>query len=181
MFEDVKSKLVGGAVVLVLGGTGFAITQTDVVNNFAQETGMTQEEAQKYADDTSNNAASFEVVGDDLIKSGQDGRKAVAEIDCEKYTYEWESAALSCVEGKSQLKVLAQNDIELGECFKALDEDLGAAAKSKIQECINEIDQNNAGYDENPIASKLYGNETIEETKKSNLYNKSVLRTALES
>lgn len=181
MFDDLKSKLVGGAVVLVLGGTGFAITQTDVINNFAKETGMTQEEAQKYADDTSNDAASFSEVGDDFIKSGKDGDKFVAEIDCENYTYEWESADLSCLEGKKQLKTLAKNDTELGECFKALDEDLGASAKSKIQECIDEIDQNNQGYDQNSIAAKLYDSKTIEDTKKSNLYNKSILKTALDS
>ncbi len=180
MFDEIKNKIIGGVVVLVIGGTGFAVSQTDIVSNFAEETGMSQEQAEQYAKDSQDEMESFSKIGDDFINSGNTTISDASTIDCLNYTYEWEDPSLSCNDGKDQLLIIGNGDIELGTCYKTLDTDLGDAAKPKIQECIQEIDENNANYDL-PIASRLIDSSETEEMKKSNLYNKSILRAALES
>lgn len=178
--DDIKSKVIGGAIVLVLGGTGFAVTQGDVVNNFAAETGMSQEQAQQYVEDSKDKLDSFGNIGKELVSSGEDVLSSAKDINCDEYTYEWETASLSCNDGKSQLQYIGSKEVSLGQCYKDLDTDLGSNAKTRINECIRDIDDLNMAYDK-PAASSIFGNDYVSESKTTNLYNKSVLKSALES
>lgn len=178
--DDIKGLIVGGIVVLVIGGTGFAINQADVVQNFAEETGMSEQQAQRYVEDTQGNLESFSVVGQEFIDDGNYLLGEASSIDCINYVYEWEGPGLSCSAGKGQLQAIANSELKLGSCFKALDEDLGNTARSKISECITHIDTLNATYDL-PIAVKLLDSDAVTEIRNTNIYNKSVLRAALEA
>lgn len=178
--EDLKGKLIGGAIVLVLGGTGFAISQTDVINNFASETGMSQEEAKQYADDIQDDLESFTNVGQSFIDDGNSILAEQKDIDCVNYTYDWESADLTCQQGKDHIEVVGNQEITLGECYKKLDQDLGSAAISQTKTCIVDIDKLNTSYNK-PASSAIWGKEFVDESVKSNLYTKSVLKAAVES
>lgn len=179
MLNIIKA-IVGGGVVLVIGGTAFNISQTDVADNFAEETGLSHREAQQYIEDSQGELVSFTVLGEDLIGDGEDVMSESRKIDCTNYEYEWESNFLSCQTGKRQLSTFASDEIQLGNCYKSLEKDLGSAATRKIQECIDNIDALNDSYDEPIVTSILTASERTD-AKQSNLYNKSVLRAALES
>lgn len=174
-----KEKLIGGIVVLVIGGTSFAVRQKDVVNNFAEETGMSQQQAQQYVENSEDNLDSFSVIGKELVKDGNDVIDIASDIDC-RYEYEWETSELSCPEGKSQLNAFGEDELSLGNCYISLDDDLGAQAKPKMSECIAAIDKLNSSL-EMPITDDVLDDAAVTEIKNGNLYNKSVLRAALES
>lgn len=178
MLDDIKGKIIGGVIVLVIGGTGFAVSQTDVINNFAKETGMSQEQAQQYADSIKNDLDSFSNIGKELVGTGGTLVDESSKIDCDNYTYEWETPSLSCADGKSQMQKIGQDEQKLGECYKALDTDLGAGAKPKMQECINDLDTNSKNLSL-PMNKWLLDDKAIEEMAKTNAYNKSILQTAL--
>lgn len=180
MFEEFKDKIIGGAVVLLIGGTGFAVSQTDVVNNFANETGMSQAEAEQYSKDAQKDLASFAEIGQDFIDMGNTDTAEAAKIDCANYSYDWESASIDCATGKSQLQTIGDHEVKLGDCYKALDTNLESAAKSKMRECMADIDTVNSDY-ELPISVALMKPEDIADLKKTNIYNKSILKTALGS
>lgn len=175
-----KKGIIGGIITLVLGGTGYTVSQTDVVKNFSKETGMSQEQAQQYANNAQKNLVSFSKIGQGLIDDSNTITTTIAGIDCESYTYGWESADLSCPEGKNELQSIGNNEATLGNCYSALDTNLGSAAEAKIKECINDIDTLDSSYDL-PIAIKTLSSAQISDTRNTNLYNKSVLQTALES
>ncbi len=46
-------KVIAGILIIVIGGTAYAVSQNDVVKNFSEETGMTQQEAQQYVENIS--------------------------------------------------------------------------------------------------------------------------------
>lgn len=87
---------------------------------------------------------------------------------------------MRCEEGKGELQTIGNNEITTGNCYSALDTNLGDSTKSKISECINDIDSLVATYDL-PIAVSLISNSQISDSKNANLYNKSVLQAALQS
>ena len=179
--EEIIKKVVGGGIaLLVIGGVGFTISQADVVNNLAEETGMTQEQAQQYVDESQGQLESFAKIGQDTIDSGNEAIRVANSIDCVSYEYEWESASLSCNEGKGQLSRLGNSEVALGECYKTLDTDLGKAARSRIEECIAAIDAVMSSHGA-PIVQFMISDEDLAESKKANAYNKSVLRAALQS
>jgi hypothetical protein len=105
---------------------------------------------------------------------------SASNIDCNNYTYKWETSMLSCQAGKIQAQRVGNDEIKLGNCYKALDTDLGNSTRSKINECIAEIDEVNSDYNL-PIISALLDAKTITDTKNGNVYNKSLLQAALES
>jgi hypothetical protein len=144
-----KRVIIGGIITLVIGGTGYTISQTDVVNNFAKNTGMSQQQAQKYADDAQKNLVSFTKIGKQLTTDGNLVISEQSKIDCINYKYKWESPSLSCDEGSIELQTIGNNEIQLGKCYEALDTNLGTTANSKISECITDIDatgQRNCGF-----------------------------------
>lgn len=178
MFDEVKNKVIGGAAVLLIGGTGFAVSQTDVINNFAKETGMSQEQATDYVNNLKEeDLASFTEIGQEHIDSGKQTLKDAKDTDCVNYEYEWQSSTLSCEEGKAQLTRMGNDETAMGKCYKELDTDLGSTAKNKIEECVDYIDAYTADLGL-AIAKPYFGEDYVKEQKQSNAYNKSILVSA---
>ena len=175
-----KDLVAGGLIVLVLGGTTFAVSQTDIAKNFANETGMSQTEAEKYVEESKDELVSFTEIGTSTLENGRSIMSAAAELDCATYVYDWESPSLSCDTGKTQIYTLGSGEAKLGECYKQLDADLSTEVKNKINECIADIDNSNANH-KLPIVVKMYESSAIDETIKANAFNKSVLKAATES
>lgn len=174
-----KGGIVGGIITLVIGGAVYSVSQADVARNFSKDTGMSQQEAQEYVKNVSeDDLVSYDQLGKDEISMGQKVLSNSNEIDCKQYTYEWESASLSCEEGKSQLKRVGNNEIALGKAYTTLASD--TASKEDISLTILQIDKVNADLSLG-IISKLLDSSTINETRKTNSYNKSLLQTALDS
>lgn len=46
--DGIKKLIAGSILTLVVGGATYTFTQEDLTNNFANETGMTQEQASDY-------------------------------------------------------------------------------------------------------------------------------------
>ncbi len=180
MKEEIIKKIAGGAVVVILGGSAFAVSQSDVIDNFSQESGMSQEQAQEYVDSIQDELATFSEIGVDTKTYGQDTIDVSNSLDCYNYTYEWVTTYLTCEAGKTQLYKIGVGEVSLGDCYSALDSDLGDGAKSKIQECIDYIDQSNMNLNL-PIITSLYTIDEVTNDRNTNNYNKSVLKTALES
>lgn len=174
-----KREIIGGIASIIIGGSAFAISQTEITQNFANETGMTQQEAEQYVKDAQKDLDSFANIGNSLITDAQDIESGISEIDCDSYEYDWETPALSCATGKSQLQTLATAERNLGNCYKSLDADLGDAASQKIRECIAYIDRVNTSYDQ-PMTQVMLESNSVSEIKKTNAYNKSLLQSALE-
>jgi hypothetical protein len=174
-------QIIGGVITLVIGGTVFAVSQSDIVSNFSKNSGMTQEQAQEYINNISeSDLVSFSKIGQDFIDDGNILLDEARDVDCINYTYGWESSLLSCQNGKNQLQKIGNNEIKLGNCYKSLDTDLGDLAKSKIGECILDIDTVNADFNL-AIVAELMDANTITDLKNTNIYNKSILESALES
>ncbi|HNW95775.1 MAG TPA: hypothetical protein PKW57_08675 [Anaerolineaceae bacterium] len=172
-------KVVAGIITVVIGGTAFAISKTDVIKNFSEETGMTQQEAQQYIEAISEEELiSFDQLGEDHITDGQDALNLASEIDCVKYQYEWESDTLSCEEGLAQYIEFGESSIALGESYKVLGSD--SASNADIEAAIRQIDRFNECL-RSEIIVTLMGQANADEVIKSNLYNKALLQTALES
>lgn len=172
-------KITGGIITLIIGGTAFTVSQSDIVQNFADDTGMTQEQAEQYVGSVSEDELfSFDEIGSDLVTEGRGLLKAAAETDCENYDYEWQSASLPCREGKTQLEKLGRDTLALGEAYGKLESD--SASEDDIRETVRLIDQVNADYNLAIIRAALDA-ATIDESKKTNSYNKAVLQAALES
>lgn len=175
-----KRVIVGGIATVIIGGAGFTIKQSDVVNNFAKETGMSHDQAQQYVDKSQNNLQSFSKVGQELTSDGNSILNSSSGIDCVNYTYQWETASLNCAEGKNELETIGNNEITMGNCYDSLSGNLGRAAATQISECIDDIDTLNSSYDL-PVAGYFINSSQVTDIKNANLYNKSVLQAALKS
>lgn len=175
-----KKTIIGGIITLVIGGTTYSISQSSVVNNFAKNTGMTQEQAQKYVKDSQNNLESFSKVGQEFTSDGKDILNQSKQIDCTNYTYGWVSDSLTCQDGLSQLQNIGNDEITLGSCLASLDSNLGNNSSSTISECINDIDSVDSSYKQ-PIAQQIINPSQTSQLENTNLYNKSVLQAALQS
>lgn len=174
-------QIVGGVITLAIGGTVYTVSQTDVTNNFSKNTDLTQQQAQQYINNIpKSDITSFTNAGQELIDDGNSIQNTQSQIDCDNYTYDWESPTLTCLDGKSQLQSISNDEITLGNCYQALDTNLGDSATSKISECISDIDTDNAAY-KLPIAATLLDNKILMDLTNTNNYNKSVLQAALQS
>lgn len=176
---SIKELAVGGVITLVIGGSAYTVNKTDVATNFAEDTGMTQQQAENYVNQVSDeDLVPYDELGDDYVKDGQDILEAASEIDCINYEYDWESPSLSCTNGKSQLERIGNTEISLGQAFIRLASD--AASESDISTAIAMLDKLNRDI-ESPIIDALYDQATISEIKNNNSYNKALLKTALQS
>jgi len=174
-------QIVGGVITLAIGGTVYTVSQQDVTNNFSKNTGLTQQQAQQYINNIpQSDITSFTKAGQELINDGNSIQNIQSQIDCDNYTYNWETLTLTCADGKSQLQSISNDEIILGNCYQALDTNLGDSAISKINECISDIDTDNAAYNL-PIAAALLDSKTLTDLTNTNNYNKSVLQAALQS
>ncbi|MDD3923153.1 MAG: hypothetical protein PHY39_06470 [Endomicrobiaceae bacterium] len=167
------------AVTLLIGGTIFTVSQVDIVQNFAEDTGLTQEQAEQYINEIpEDELISFDELGDELIGEGQIWIDAASDIDCINYEYEWESNMLSCSAGKSQIGKLGKDYRSLGQVYLKLGSD--SASKDDISKAINLIEQLVSDY-KLEVVSTMFSLEEIDEMNKTILYNKAVLKAALES
>lgn len=173
---DTITKIV---ITILIGGVAYTVSQGDIIQNFAEDTGLTQKQAEQYINEIpEEELASWEQIGSELINESQVILDLAYEIDCVDYEYEWESAALSCFEGKTQLNKLARDNSSLGRAYIKLS--LDSASEDDIAKTIKLIDQLNSDY-QFEIVSVLLDWSTIDEIKKTNSYNKAVLKAALES
>lgn len=174
-------QIIGGVVVLVIGGSTYAVSQTDVVNNFSKNSGMTQQQAQQYVNSIpKSDMASFSVIGKQLASDGNSILTEANGMDCVNYSYKWESPSLSCNDGQTQLQKVGNDEITLGNCLESLDSNLGSSGKNKISECISDIDTSVTDYDL-PIVPLGLDSNTITDSRNTDIYNKSVLEAALKA
>jgi len=168
-----------GIITLVIGGTIFTFSQTDLVKNFSKETGLSQKEAQQYVENvTEDDLAPYDKVGSEFISDGQDILNSSRDIDCVNYSYEWETSSLSCEKGKSQLVKLGNDEVALGKAYTVLASE--SASKEDMSSVINLIDKINADLSLG-IVSYILDSQTIDEIRKTNSFNKAMLQSALES
>lgn len=174
-------QIIGGVIVLVIGGSTYAVSQTDVVSNFSKNSGMSQQQAQQYVNNIQkSDLVSFGDIGKQLISDGNSILTETNGIDCANYTYKWETASLSCYSGQTQLQKVGNDELTLGSCFEALDTNLGSSGRSKISECISDIDITISDYDL-PIVPAILDSGTITDSKNRDIYDKSVLEAALKA
>lgn len=174
-----KGGIIGGIITLVIGGVVYSVNQTAVVQNFSKDTGMTQQEAKEYVENVKeDDLVAYDELGSSFISEGQDILKVANETDCNDYSYEWETNTLSCDEGKSQLAEFGNSEIALGKAFIKLSSE--SATTEDISSAIQLIDQVNANYNLE-IISEVLDNNTINESKKTNSFNKALLQAALDS
>lgn len=173
-------ELAAGAIVtVIIGGGAYTINQSDVVNNFASDTGMTEQQAEDYvASVKEEDLISYNELGKFYIDDGNQVLATLAEIDCVNYKYDWETPTMSCQQGKSQLTELGNHEVALGNAYQKLDTADGS--RDDISNTVALIDRVNATYSYE-IVGKLLDASTIDYNKKSNSYNKATLQAALQS
>ena len=176
---SIRDLATGTVITLLIGGTAYTVSQTDVIRNFADNTGLTQEQAEQYIDEISEDElSSFGDEGSELIDWGQELLSGVSEVDCVNHEYEWETPTLSCVEGKAQLRQVGSNIVALGQAYKKLDSESGSI--DDIPETIRLIDQQTSDY-QLEIFSWIFTPSETDYNIKTNLYNKAILQAILES
>lgn len=169
----------GVGVSVIIGGTAYTVSQGDVINNFADDTGLTQTQAEEYVNNVDEqDLISYSELGDSLVQDGRYVLDGLSAIDCVNYEYDWESPTMSCEEGKAQLKEVGNDEIALGAAYKKLD--TTSNPKTDIPAAIALIDEVNSDY-EFEIVTEILDASTVDETKKSNSYNKATLQAVLDS
>ena len=175
---SVKEIVAGTIITLVIGGTAYTVNQADVISNFADDTGMSQEDAEQYVKSVDeDDLVPYDEVGASYAKDGRDVLSVAVDIDCVNYRYEWESPLLSCDQGKEQLNELANDEIALGDAYTKLASK--SASKADISKTVGLIDEVNSDL-ESGIVRELLDTATITENKNTNSYNKAMLQAALE-
>ena len=171
-------KIIGGVITLVIGGTIFTVSKTDIVKNFSRDTGLSQEAAQQYVENVSEeDMVSYDKLGSDFVSDGQEILNSTREIDCVNYSYEWETSTLSCEKGKSQLTMLGNNEIALGKAYTVL---ASESSREDMFKVISLIDSLNADFNFE-IVGYILKPQNIDEIRKNNSFNKALLQSALES
>ena len=171
-------RAIAGILIVVICGAACTVGQKEVVNNFSEETGMTKQEAEQYIENISEDELiSFYELSENHITTGQEVFKIVVDLDCDNYQYEWETETLSCPKGLSQLILFGGRNLDLGEIYKVLG--TGQTFTKNYEEAIALIDLVNESLS-SEILVALFGENSIEEMIKSNLYNKAILQTELE-
>lgn len=145
--DNIKNIVAGGIMTLVIGGTAYTFSQEAVVNNMADDTGLTQEQAKQYINDIpEEDLASWNVIGSDHLTGSVETLALANDIDCENYEYEWESDTLTCSDGKLQLEKIGRTEELLGQAYIKLDTD--TASKEDISTVIRYLDHLNSDYDQ---------------------------------
>lgn len=177
--SGLKDLIVKGVVTVVIGGTVYTVNQTDIIDNFARDTGMTQQQAEQYVNGISEDElVTYDELGDYYI---DDGRWIVSEADkinCQEYTYDWESTTLSCETGKAQYRKIGNDEILLGESYEIIGSD--EASDNDVTKTIERIDILNDDFDLEMIVNVLAPAD-LEDMKNTNSYNKATLKAAMDS
>lgn len=176
---SIRDIAAGTVVTVLIGGSMYSVSQSDIAKNLAEDTGMTREQAELYVSNVSEDElGTFDEIGRDFVNGGEEILDMARDIDCDNYEYEWESAHLSCATGKGQIDRFARDFIALGKAYIVLSTD--SAASSDIANAIRLIDQVNGNLNL-PVISQILDNPTLDETRNTNSYNKAILKAALES
>jgi hypothetical protein len=174
-----KGGIITGIISLVIGGTIYTVSQADIVKNFSKDTGMSQTEAEQYVESvTEDDLIPYDELGSDFISEGQDILSVASEIDCVNYIYEWETTALSCEEGKSQLRKVGNSEIALGKAYTVLASE--SASTEDISSTIRLIDKLNSDLSLE-IVRIMLDYQTINEIRKTNSFNKDMLQSQIDS
>lgn len=175
----VKEAIFGTILTVVIGGAAYTVNKEDVVDNFADDTGLSQQQAEEYVDSVGEeDLVPYSELGAGYVKDGNDVLSSADEIDCANYDYEWVSPTLSCEEGKDQLEEFGRDEIALGNAYIKLGSD--SADRADITKTISILNEVNSDYGFEVVGNILDSN-MITENKKSNSYNKATLEAALES
>ena len=174
-----KGGIIGGIITLVIGGTVFTASRADIAKNFQKDTGLSQQEAEQYVSNvTEDDLVPYDKLGSDTISDGQGIKNAATQIDCFNYSYEWETATLTCEEAKSQLNRIGNSEIALGNAYVTLSSD--SANEDDMSTVIRLIDKLNIDL-RLEIVTLMLDPPTITELKNTNSYNKALLQAALDS
>ncbi len=171
-------RLIGVTVSLVIGGTVYTFSQSDIARNLAADTGMTQAGAEQFVENINEgDLVSFDELGNSYLDAANNFSPKPP-IDCSNFTYEWETETLSCEQGKSQLQELQKRHTLLGNAYIKLSQK--SATDADIVASISGIDSLYTAFDFEILQSfiKL---EEINKLKMDLSYNKAVLNAALES
>ena len=174
-----KEAVFGTIITVVIGGTAYTVNKEDVVDNFADDTGLSQQQAEEYVNNVGEeDLIPYDKLGADYFTDGNDVLSSANDIDCVDYEYEWESPTLECEEGKDQLEEFGRDEIALGNAYIKLSSD--SASRSDITSTISILNEVNLNYNFE-IVEFILDSATISENKKSNSFNKATLEAALES
>lgn len=174
-----KKIIIGTIVTIVIGGTAYTVSQSDIIKNFADDTGLTQEQAEQYVKNVSEEElAPWDEIGSETIKEGQGMIEIANEIDCVNYEYEWESLTMSCSEAKAQINKFGKAEVLLGQSYVKLS--LDSASMNDIKETVRLIDEMNSCL-QFEIVRVVLNQSEIDEIRNTNSYNKAILKTVLES
>lgn len=177
--DSIKNIIGGGIITIFVGGAAFSFSQQDVVDNFASDTGMTQEQAEQYVNAIpEEELATWTEIGTDYVTESGKTLVMANEIDCVNYEYEWESPTLTCSQGKAQLQKIANTEKSLGQSYIKLDSDTAVA--EDMRTTISFLDMLDSDY-EHEISTTVFDTKVLDEIKTTNSYNKSLLKAALES
>lgn len=176
---SVKDIVVGGVLTVIVGGTAYTVSQADIIDNLANETGMTQQEAKEYAEKAEKEGlVEWTEVGNSHIEEGKAALDLADQLDCNQYEYEWETATLSCSQAIVQLRTYGNNSVSLGNSYKKLDND--SSGIPEINATIRHIDTLTSSLQFEIIRSVLDASQ-LTEMRNINAYNKSVLKAVLDS
>lgn len=79
-------RIIGGVVVLVLGGSAFAVSKSGIVGNFSKNTGLSQQQAQQYINNIpKSDLMSFSKLGQNFVSGGSSILNTGSNIDCSIY------------------------------------------------------------------------------------------------
>lgn len=178
--NEIGKKIVSGIVsVLVIGGVGYAISQSKLVDNFSKETGMSQQEAEEYVKNVKEeDLLGAKELGESYIRHSQETQKTNDEIDCATSTIDFaEDFGTDCVTVKAELTKLRRAEEKIGQAYIKLADD--KADRTDTQNVINALDEYVAII-KKPIFSNIFTEESIDDLIKTTAYNKSLLVTALQ-
>jgi len=82
--------IIGGIVTIIIGGVSYNVSKSDIVKNFAINTGMNQGQAEQYINTIpENELVSWKEIGQELIDDGNYIINLIDEkIDCINYKYD---------------------------------------------------------------------------------------------
>lgn len=175
---SIKDLIGAGIITVVIGGSTYTVSQSDVIDNFATDTGSSQEAAREYVEGVKEeDLVPYDELGNSYVESGRETLAAAQSIDCVNYTYEWESPTLACNQGVTQLTKIGNNELSTGKAYLKLSQD--NATRADIRSTITQLDNLNLSY-RYEIAKYIMG-DTHTETTNTNSYNKALLEAALQS
>lgn len=163
--------------ILIVGGFTYTATQTDIFYTTASDSKSSEEIVQdtiKVKD--TRELDIYNELGSSYIEDGEEVIAIANDMDCEKYTYEWESPTLKCDQGISQLTTFGNTEISVGEIFQKIA--LETATRAEIATAIAQIDKLNESYSDE-IISYLLEESEITTNKQANANNKTALQSVL--